>query len=197
METPNMKIQTRAATGLLVLVLGLVLAACSGTSAAPTAAPTVAPGGQAGASAAPGGGATQSSAPAASTGSAAAIDACALVTEQQATAFLGSDPGPGVSTGTPDAPGCFYGSLGILVAPTDGQAEYTTKTSALQGTANFQTISGVGDGAGATIVANTVADMEFFKGNVGISVEVQGDPSLQNITAASLTMLGAAIASRL
>jgi hypothetical protein len=189
-----MKIQARPAAGILVLGLGLVLAACSGTTAAPTAAP----GGQTGASVAPGGGTTQSAAPAAASGgTGAAIDACALITEDQATAFLGSDPGPGVSTGTPDAPACFFGSLGIVVAPTDGQAEYTSKTSALQGTASFQTISGVGDAAGATIVANTVADMEFYKGSVGISVEVQGDPSLQNITAASLTMLGAAIASRL
>jgi hypothetical protein len=189
-----MKIYLRPVAGLLIA--GLALAACSGSAAAPT--PGAVTPGQSSSSAAPAGGPSapvaQSAAPAAG---GAAIDACALVTEQQATAFLGSDPGPGVSTGTPDAPGCFYGSLGILVAPTDGQAEYTTKTSALQGTANFQTISGVGDGAGATIVANTVADMEFFKGNVGISVEVQGDPSLQNITAASLTMLGAAIASRL
>jgi len=189
-----MKIYLRPVAGLLIA--GLALAACSGSAAAPT--PGAVTPGQSSSSAAPAGGpsapAAQSAAPAAG---GAAIDACALITEQQATAFLGSDPGPGVSTGTPDAPGCFYGSLGILVAPTDGQAEYTTKTSALQGTANFQTISGVGDGAGATIVANTVADMEFFKGNVGISVEVQGDPSLQNITAASLTMLGAAIASRL
>jgi Protein of unknown function (DUF3558) len=189
-----MKIQTRPVAGLLIA--GIMLAACSGSAPATTA-------GAPGASNPVGGAAGAASAASAANQSAApaqggkAIDACALITEQEATAFLGSDPGPGVNSGTADAPACSYGSLGILVAPTDGQAEFTTKTSALQGTTNFFAITGVGDGAGATIVANTIADLEFYKGSVGISVEVQGDPSLQNITLAALTTLGTTIAGRL
>ena len=186
-----MKIQMRPVAGLLIA--GILLAACSGSAPATTpAAPGASSPVAAAASAATA--ANQSAAPAQG---GKAIDACALITEQEATAFLGSDPGPGVNTGTADAPACFYGSMGILVAPTDGQAEFTTKTSALQGTTNFFPITGVGDGAGATIVANTVADLEFYKGSVGISVEVQGDPSLQNITLAALTTLGTSIAGRL
>ena len=186
-----MKIQMRPVAGLLIA--GILLAACSGSAPATTpAAPGASSPVAAAASAATA--ANQSAAPAQG---GKAIDACALITEQEATAFLGSDPGPGVNTGTADAPACFYGSMGILVAPTDGQAEFTTKTSALQGTTNFSAITGVGDGAGATIVANTVADLEFYKGSVGISVEVQGDPSLQNITLAALTTLGTTIAGRL
>jgi hypothetical protein len=186
-----MKIRTRSATALFIL--STVAAACGGTSA--TSSP-VAPG-QASAPAAP----AASTAPAQSTApvsSAAAIDACALVTEPEATAFLGSDPGPGVNTGTDSAPACAYSaSLIIAVDSTDGPAQYTAKTGAMQGSGSNNAITGVGDAASATIVANTIADMEILKGSVLVSIEVQGDPSLQNITVAALTKLGTMVVGRL
>lgn len=193
-----MKIQTRAATGLLVV--GLVLAACSGTSAAPTAAPTVAPGGQAGASTAPGGGATQSSAPAASSGSAAGstVDPCTLVTEAEATTLLGSDPGPGVSTGTADQPACAYGaSLTLSLQPTGGRAQYDADRGAAQGSGKSTDLTGVGDAAFAFVVGNTIGQMEIVKGTAVVTVNIQGDPSLQNITVERLTTLGTTVAGRL
>jgi hypothetical protein len=130
--------------------------------------------------------------------SAAAIDACALVTEQEATAFLGSDPGPGVNTGTDASLACAYSaSLIIAVDSTDAKAQFNTTQAAMQGSGTSQSMTGVGDEAFTTLVANTIADMEILKGSVLVSVEVQGDPSHQNITLAPLTTLGTMVVGRL
>jgi hypothetical protein len=126
-----------------------------------------------------------------------AIDACALITEKEAAAFLGSDPGPGTNSGTPEAPACAYGaSLTIGVGLTDAKAQFDLQRPAA-GSSNFQALSGVGDDAYATLVANTVAAMEILKGSVLLSVQVQGDPSLQNVTFDALTKLGKTAAGRI
>lgn len=195
-----MKIQKR--TTMALLIVTLAVAACGGASAtsssaaegpASATAPTSAPASDA--AGAPAAAAPGTPAPADST---AAIDACALITEQEATAFLGSDPGPGQETGTATAPSCAYGaSLTFSIEPTDGKAQYDTTKSAMQGSAKAQDLTGVGDEGFVFIVANTIAQMAILKGSTLLTVNVQGDPSLQNITMASLSALGKTAVARL
>ncbi len=184
---------TRSATGLLVL--SLVLAACSGSAAAPSAAPVGS------AAAAATGASGQSSAPDGSAAPAAsdlAIDACALITEKEATTFLGSDPGPGMETGSPGAPACAYGGSLTFAIQTDGaKATYDSSKGAMQGSGKAQEITGVGDEAYAFIVANAIAQMQILKGSTLVMINVQGDPSLQNITMERLTALGKMVAGRI
>ncbi|HEX7473014.1 MAG TPA: hypothetical protein VF323_08010 [Candidatus Limnocylindrales bacterium] len=189
-----MNVPIRAATALLILTAAVV--ACGGTSSAS------APGAQ-GQVSSPAQASTpaRASAPASAAASApttTAIDACALITEQEATAFLGTDPGPGTDTGSATSPACSYGgSLTLGVEPTDGQAQYATTKAAMQGSGKAQELSGVGDAAYVFIVANTIADMEILKGTALLSVHVQGDPSRQNVTLATLTALGSKAVARL
>jgi hypothetical protein len=185
---PMIKRATRMAAGLLIV--SAVFTACGGAARTPSAA-----------------GAGESFAPIPSSASrqtttpsavAAAIDACALVTQPEAATLLGFDPGAGTSTGTDAAPACAYGaSLTIGVALADGKSQFDSKTSGSIGSANDHVIDGVGDQANALVVANTVADFEILKGSVNVSVMVQGDPVSQYITVDALTALGKTIAGRL
>ena len=200
-----------------VAILTFAVAACGsgGSAAAPpaTAAPAApAATGSATRTAAPtpvattDPGATTSgpAAPAASTGGTAADpattgqDICNLITEQEASAFLGVDPGVGVVTTTGSATACAYGgSLVVSVETGDGKAQFEGKQRALAGQPNAQTLTGLGDSAFAFIVANTIADMEILKGSTLLSVMVQGDPTRQNITVDALQKLGATTVGRL
>lgn len=189
-----MKVLFRTATALLILTA--TVAACGGTSSAPSQVTQ----GQASAPAhtsTPG----DASAPVSSDVSApstTSIDACALITEQEATAFLGSDPGPGVDTGSASAPACAYGaSLTIAVELNDGKATFDSTKAAMQGSGKAEDLPGVGDAGYVFIVANTIADMEILKGSELLSVRVQGDPSRQNVTVATLTALGTTAVGRL
>ena len=189
-----MSVPMRSATTLLIIAA--VVAACGGsaaTSAPPAQGQTPAPT-QAGT---PG----QASAPAGADASKAAagkVDACAIITQEEATTFLGSDPGPGVETGTTAAPACAYGgSMTIGVEPDDGQQVYATTKAAMQGSGKAQDLSGVGDAAYVFVVANTIGEMEILKGTTLLSVRIQGDPSLQNVTVERLTSLGTTAVGRL
>ena len=177
----------RSATA--VLILSAALAACGGGSAPGASGPTSPPVQPS----AP----VQTLAPVQSTApvqSAGAIDVCALITEKEATAFLGFDPGPGVNTGSADSPACgFSASLVVLIDLTGGRAMYDLK----HGQSTVGNVAGLGDAAYATIVANTVADMEILKGSMIVSIIVQGDPTLQNITLSALTALGKTVVGRL
>ncbi len=185
-----MKLQTRSVTAAL-LILTVAVAACGGGSATSSSASQ----GQTGTQ-------TQADAPGnstASTASTQSINVCALITEPEATALLGSDPGPGTATdmGSATSPACAYGaSLTFGVDRTGGKAKFDSDTSSMQGAANSHTLA-VGDACAATIVANTVASMEILKGSTILTVMVQGDPTLQNITPAALTKLGTAAVGRL
>ena len=183
----------RAALALLVLTA--VLAACGGSSAA------TAPAAQQSASTPAASDAPASSAPEASSaaqGSTAAVAACALITEQDATTLLGSDPGPGMDTGSAAAPACAYGaSLTYQVQLDDGKATFDTTKAAMQGSGKAQDLTGVGDDGFVFIVGNTIAQMVILKGSELLTVNVQGDPALQNITLPTLTTLGTAAAGRL
>lgn len=189
-----MSVPIRAAAALLILTAAV--AACGGssaTSAPPAQGQTPAP-----VQASTAGQASAPAATAASKPAAGAIDACAIITEQEATAFLGSDPGPGTNTGTASAPACAYGgSMTIGVEPKDGQALYATTKAAMQGSGKAQDLKGVGDAGYVFVVADTIGDMEILKGNTLLSVRVQGDPSLQNVTVARLTDLGTTAVGRL
>ena len=55
----------------------------------------------------------------------------------------------------------------------------------------------VGDDGFVFIVGNTIAQMVILKGSELLTVNVQGDPALQNITLPTLTTLGTAAAARL
>jgi hypothetical protein len=77
-----------------------------------------------------------------------------------------------------------------------GKAKFDSDRASAQGSGKSQDLSGVGDAAFVFIVANTIGQMEILKGSTILTVNVQGDPSLQNITAASLTVLGTAAAGR-
>ncbi len=188
-----MKLQTRSAAGLLIL--GAILAGCGGAAATPAVGSpgqtSSAPAGQPSTAVQPSQGVQPSAA-------GATIDACALLTEKEATAFLGTDPGAGVNTGSADSPACAYGaSLTMGVDPTGGKAAYDAMMASVPGSANGHVLTGVGDEAAVTIVANTIAAMGILKGSKFITVNVQGDPSLGNITVDTLTTLGKTIAGRL
>jgi hypothetical protein len=189
-----MKFPTKS--GLALLMLSAMVAACGGASAASTSATQ----GQAG-------GPAQASAPAGSTAatgsttatvSTAAINACAVITEQDATTLLGSDPGAGQDTTSDMGPACAYGaSLTLNVAPGAGKAQFDTDKASAQGSGKSQDLTGVGDAAFVFIVANTIGQMEILKGSTILTINVQGDPSLQNITPDALTTLGKAAAGRI
>jgi hypothetical protein len=189
-----MKIQTRSAAAMLVL--GAVLAACAGGATAPSSAAVTQASAPIRASAPPVSAdpAAQPTAPAASTST---IGACALITQAEAKAFLGFDPGPGIDGGDATAPTCAYGgSLTYGLELTDGAARYEATKGAMQASGKAQALTGVGDAGYLFIVANTVAQMEILKGTTLLTINVQGDPTLQNITAATLTALGTTVASR-
>ena len=136
--------------------------------------------------------------PAPAQASTAATAACAVVTEQDATTLLGSDPGPGVDSGSADAPACAYGaSLTYVLQPEDGKATFDMTKAAMQGSGKAQDLTGVGDDGFVFIVGNTIAQMVILKGSELLTVNVQGDPALQNITLPTLTTLGTAAAARL
>lgn len=189
-----MNVPIRAATALFVLAA--TVSACGGSSAA--SSPTATAQASAPTSTSEPGAASAPAAAATAAPVGGAIDACAIITEKEATAFLGVDPGPGTDTGSATAPACSYGgSLTIGVEPTDGQARYATTKAAMQGSGKAQELPGVGDAAYVFIVANTIADMEILKGTALLSVHIQGDPSRQNVTVATLTALGSAAVARL
>ena len=174
-EKYEMKFQMRSAAALLIL--SAVVAACGGGATASSPISQGQPGGPTQADGA--------AAPTAPTGSTAAINACAVITEQDATTLLGSDPGPGQDTSTGMDLACSYGgSLTMNVGANAGKAKFDSDRAPAQGSGKLQDLSGVGDAAFVFIVGNTIGQMEILKGSTILTVNVQGDPSLQNITAA-------------
>jgi hypothetical protein len=183
-ETSMKTISTRSAAALLILAAGV--AGCGGASSASSAAGT----GPASAAAA----ATPGRAAATSAASTSKIDGCALVTEQEATALLGADPGPGVQ-GSDAIPGCAYGgSLTVAVYP-DGQGLFDSRSSTM-GLAGGVVLTGVGD-KGVVVFDANKAEMDILKGSTYLLVGVQqGDPT-HPLTLAALTALGKTAAGRL
>jgi hypothetical protein len=186
-EKYEMKFQMRSAAALLIL--SAVVAACGGGATASSPVTQGQPGGPTQADGA--------AAPTAPTGSTAAINACAIVTEQDATTLLGLDPGPGQGGSGYKGPSCSYGgAVTIGVDLNGGKTKFDGDTASMQGSADSHTLV-VGDACAATIVANTIASMEILKGSTILTVDVQGNPTLQNITPAALTTLGTAAVGRI
>lgn len=186
-----MKIQTRSATALLFL--SAALAACAGSAA------TAAPAGQGQASTpAPAGGGAQSAAPAASTPAAAGVSSgCALITEKEATALLGSDPGPGVEGTDATTPSCAYdGSLTFSLDASAGKAKFDADKAAAAGSDKMNDLPGVGDAGYAFIVGGAIAQVEVLKGSAILTVNIQGNPASGSITVAALTTLMTAAVGR-
>ena len=104
-----------------------------------------------------------------------AADPCALVTETDATAALGTDPGPGVSSKLGSANLCTYGAYPrtVLVAstPNDGKTSYDA-SKALRGSSNGAvTIPGLGTEAFKDSGPNNGgADVFFYQGDAYVSV---------------------------
>ena len=189
-----MKFPTKSA--LALLILGAMVAACGGAAAISSSAAqsrTSAPV-QAGAST----GSTAATDLTAATGRTAAIDACAVITEQDATTLLGSDPGPGMDSTSDMGAACSYGaSLTLNVAPAAGSAQFDSDKSSAGESGKSKDLSGVGDAAFVLTVANTIGQVEILKGTTILTVNVQGDPALQNITPTALTTLGIAAVARI
>ena len=119
------------------------------------------------------------------------------MTEAEATTFLGSDPGPGHSTGTTDQPAGSYGARWTLILqPAAGKA-HTTRSWRRPGLGQVDGPDRVADAAFAFVIANTIGQMAIVKGTAVVTVNIQGDPSLQNITVERLTALGTTLAGRL
>jgi len=184
-----MKFQMRSTAALLIL--SVMVTACGSASATSTSA-----------NQGPAAQTTQADAPAGSTaapaGAGAAINACAVITEQDATTLLGSDPGPGQDTSSGTDRACAYGaSLTLSVGANAGTAKFDSDRAPAVSSGKLQDLTGVGDAAFVFIVGNTIGQMEILKGSTILTVNVQGDPSLQNITPAALTTLGTAAAGRI
>ena len=121
------------------------------------------------------------------------VKACSLLTEQELTPLLGSDPGPGTDTSGGTTSSCAYTGAGvvtIVVDHSDGKSQFDT----LCGT--NQNVSGVADGACLTIVGGPVAAMYILKGPDLMSINIQAGLDTK-ITPAVLIALGKIAASRI
>ena len=182
---PTWLVAVAAATGCILL------AACSSKSttkppaSAASAAATQAAAGTAGTAG------TGSPAPAGAAGG--KVKACSLLTEQELTPLLGSDPGPGTDTSGGTTSSCAYTGAGvvtIVVDHSDGKSHFDMFCG------TNQKVSGVADGACLTIVGGPVAAMYILKGPDLMSINIQAGLDTK-ITPDALTALGKIAAGRL
>lgn len=158
---------TAAATGLAA---GLLLAGCT---TSPTNANTPLTGSNANATSSSPAAPTSTTATAvgaSSPGAPAGTNACALVSEQEAGAALGTDPGAGQAVTSHGASSCMYGTSPMIVTvnlvPTGGKAAYDH----LHATAGqLVNIPGVGDAAFGTF-HGPAAGIDFYKGDIFVAV---------------------------
>ena len=122
------------------------------------------------------------------------------MTEQEATAALGADPGPGQETPLGDtASACSYlagqSSLQLSLTPSGGKAVYEREHAGIpSGTSGITDVSGVGDGAFSQL-KGTRGAINFDKGDamVVIGLSTAGTPPTQD----QLTQLAMAAAGRI
>ena len=143
------------ATVVLGLTGGLLLAGCSSGStgaASPGGAPTS------------GSPSSNTTAPTVSHGDGTA---CSLITEQEATTALGTDPGTGAADSKGPATSCTFGApssmLRVDLVPTGGKVGYEHALGIAQANP-VVTISGVGDGAFG-VFNGTLGAIDFYKGD--------------------------------
>ncbi len=168
---------------LAAAVLGLAaVLLVAGCSTGPQAGPAAAPSGSATA---------QASAKPAAHG---AADACTIVTEQDATAVLGADPGPGVPDSQSGVTACTYGTapsmVSVHVSPA-GKAEFDQMHGQPIEGATPVDLTGIGDGAFGVFQA-PVASVAFYRGSSYVSIVIYADGSQDRAVA-----LATAAASRL
>lgn len=125
--------------------------------------------------------------------------ACELITEQEATTALGTDPGPGQETPLGEtASACTYlagtSSLQLSLTPIGGKAVFDRERAGIPtGTTGVTDVSGVGDAAFSQITG-TRAAINFDKNDalVVIGLTNTGTPPTQD----QLTTLATAAAGR-
>ncbi|MDQ6728358.1 MAG: hypothetical protein M3066_19675, partial [Actinomycetota bacterium] len=103
---------------------------------------------------------------------AAGVTACSVITEDDAGAALGADPGPGEGVTHLGASSCAYGNSPSLVTvnllPSGGKVAYDHAWAGAA-TGQLVAIPGVGDAAfGAT--KGPMASVEFYKGDALVTV---------------------------
>ncbi len=161
---------TAAATGLAA---GLLLAACSSSS--PTSANT--PITRSSSSVTSSSAADPTSTTATAVGATSPVvragtNACALVSEQEAGAALGTDPGAGQTVTSHGASSCMYGTspviLTVNLVPNGGKAAYDQlRAHGIAG--QLVDIPGVGDAAFGTF-HGPAAGVDFYKGDTFVAV---------------------------
>ena len=184
--------RTTLGCGAVLLMSALSVAAC-GSSAAPTA-PTAAASAATGAT-----GATAAPAATAPLQAVAPADSgaspCALVTEGDATAFLGSDPGPGVLMSAGPISSCGYGEFHVGIQRGAGATGlFAAMQSADQAQPGFQAVNGVGDGGFVLMMPGADSMIYILKGSSLMSMLAPDGP---RVTAATLTALGTTATDRL
>ena len=128
------------------------------------------------------------------------IDPCALVTEAEAAAELGYDPGPGADDGTH----CEYGSgtpgaITVTVRTGPGQGDDAVFQQSLaaaqsQTSNGFNTVNGLGDGAFAVLLGPG-ALIAFHTGDTIVVVFIRfADPHTPNPSAQAQALASAAAA---
>ena len=167
--------RTRFRDSLVVGLLGVAaLAGCASpvATAAPGANQTTAPSQAAPSQAAPSQGATAPT-------PAAAATACDVVTEQDATAALGADPGAGAAVSAAGASSCTFGHYPSLVTVNmivqGGKTDLTHIRSA-DSTGSLTNIPGLGDSAFG-VSKGPVASVWFSKGDTMVAIVVVGGTS--------------------
>ncbi len=104
-------------------------------------------------------------------GGGTATMACGLITEQEATAALGSPSGPGTSGGGPALSQCNFDEGALIISmKTQGKTLYDQSRASLPA-GRFTDLPGVGDGwfetGGGT---SSLVTVEFYKGTTLVSI---------------------------
>ena len=179
----------------------VLLAGCSNSAPAAQAdAPAV----QTTAGATPATPASQATASAGSTTTPGAsggnVKACSLLTEQELTPLLGSDPGPGTDTSGGTTSSCAYTGAGAVTIGVDhsgGKSHFDILCTTKQPQPGVQNVNdiAVADGACLTIVGGPVAAMYILKGPDLMSINIQAGLDTK-ITPEALIALGKIAAGR-
>lgn len=103
-----------------------------------------------------------------------AAGACALVTEQDATAALGAPSGPGALTTQGDATQCTYRNGALIVTTSSkGKSLYDTTHAAITAApaGTWQDVPGLGEAA-FTAHGGPVAMVTFYKGTTFVAISL-------------------------
>jgi hypothetical protein len=146
---------------------------------------------------------TQTAAAATQRGS--AVDACTLITEQDATTAIGTDPGPGTAQASADGTSCEYlvhtdgRGVTVGVIPDSNRAHYDSARATYQHTYTVQDVSGIGDAAfefiGGQVTGGSAAVILIIKGSELLTIQLSAPASA--LSTDTLTTLGHAAAGRL